>query len=80
MYQQGIPKEAVNDDVPRSVIDWNKNVIAVQGHPLAGGTHMTKRDKDKFKQSFYTFDQVLGPETTNVSCLLSKLFVIVDFV
>ena len=67
-YPDGLPKELhKNQDIPRTITEWPKNVLAVQGHPLAGGNHMTQRDKDKFKQSYYTFDHVFHSETTNVS-------------
>lgn len=60
VHPNGLPVEYQTPELPRSLCNWKKHILAMQGHPLASGHHMSQRDKDKFKQSFYTFDQVFN--------------------
>ena len=34
---------------------------------MASGHHMSQREKDKYKESFYGFDRVFNQDTSNVS-------------
>lgn len=37
IYPKGLPAELKQSDMPRSLLDSKKMVLAVQGHPQAGG-------------------------------------------
>ena len=59
-HQSGLPVEYQTPDLPKSLCSWKKHVLAVQGHPMASGHHMSQREKDKYKESFYSFDRVFN--------------------
>jgi hypothetical protein len=69
IHQNGLPVEHQTPEVPKSLSTWKNHVLAVQGHPMASGHHMSQREKDKYKESFYSFDRVFNQDTSNVSYL-----------
>jgi hypothetical protein len=41
IHPQGLPTQYQTPELPKSVCNWKKNVLAVQGHPMASGHHMS---------------------------------------
>jgi len=41
VYPRGLPEELKNPDMPKSITGTSKQILVVQGHPLAGSQSVT---------------------------------------